>query len=141
MALSEDEVGQIDSYVRGLQERMGLQHWTVVVHDDVDPEPDTDASIAPAEEAWVAHLRTGPCWPEIGAEDRRRVLVHEMLHLCHRAQTDVVRLGFPATDLIPEAAWKGLWHMFYIETERMVDHLSQVIAPTMPGWGADVADQ
>lgn len=134
MGITEAEADKISDYIKELQRRMKLEHWVVVVELKQDPEPDIQMSITPAEGGWVAHLHTGDSWAEQGPEDRRRTLVHELLHLCHRAQTDVVRVGFPATELIPTATFDGLWRMFEVETERMVDHLTQLIAPHMPAW-------
>ena len=54
---------------------------------------------------------------------QRNTIVHELLHIVHNAQTEVIRTS-------PQAMW--LWRTFERETELMVDHLAGVLDVYMP---------
>ncbi len=71
-------------------------------------------------------------WFEKADDDRRNDIVHELLHLVHRDQTEVIRCGLQDAGYLPDKAFTMMWRMFELHTEAMIDHLAGVLAPSMP---------
>lgn len=134
--LPKDEVDRADAYLADLAGRLGLSGWDVWVA----AEPSKDGALAhvePTEGRRVAPVHLCSDWPERGPEDKRQILVHELLHLVHRDQTDLIRSALPESGYLPDGAYRLLWESFRLATEVMVDHLAQVLAPFMPPWPSD----
>lgn len=69
-----------------------------------------------------------------GSPDHRTDITHEALHLAHHDQEEVIRRFKRDQGDVGEYALGLVWSQFKVETERMVDSLSYVLAPHMPRW-------
>lgn len=128
--LTTPQVDTIQAYINQLRDLMGLGRWDVYVAAKRAPKG-ARASVDPIEGRAVAGIRLEKGWLDSTPEEMRNDIVHELIHLVHRDQTDLVRAV--ACEAIPkQAAYDVLWGAFRLATEVMVDHLAAVIAPTMP---------
>ena len=66
--------------------------------------------------------------------DHRTDVTHEALHLAHHDQEEVIRRFKSDQGDVGQYALGIVWSQFKVETERMVDSLSYVLAPHMPPW-------
>lgn len=76
-------------------------------------------------------MRFAKDWLTSDPEDMRNDIVHELIHVVHRDQTDLMRKA-AAQAIEEQAAYDVLWEGFRLATEVMVDHLATIIAPSMP---------
>jgi hypothetical protein len=129
--LTASQARATQAYITQLRDLMGLHHWEVYLAADAAPK-DANASIHPVDGRYVAPLFVSRHWWKRSADDKRNDIVHELLHLTHRAQTDVVRTGVINPGVLPARSRLVVWALFSEETERMVDHLAGVLAPLMP---------
>lgn len=128
--LTKEQVGAIQAYINQIRDGMGLGRWDVYVGAERAPKG-ARASVNPVEGRAVASIRLEKDWLDSTPEEMRNDIVHELIHLVHRDQTDLVRMV--ACEAIPkQSAYDVLWGAFRLATEVMVDHLASVIAPTMP---------
>ena len=128
--LTTEQADIIQAYINQLRELMGLHRWDIYVAAKRAPK-DARAAIHPADGRAVAALSLCKGWLDSDPDDMRNDIVHELIHVIHRDQTDLVRMV--ACEAIPkQAAYDVLWAAFRLATEVMVDHLASVIAPTMP---------
>lgn len=132
-------LADIDTYLRRLADLMGLQRWDVYV--SVKPSAKgTLATVDPVQGRALAEIRVASDFHAGSPDDQVNTLVHELIHLIHRDQTDIVRIGVAAGEVVGgQATYDLLWATFHLATEVMVDHLAAVIAPTMPAppWASD----
>lgn len=128
--LTTEQANAIQAYINRIRDLMGLHRWDIFVAVERAPKG-TRASVLPVEGRAVAAVSFAKDWWASDPEDMRNDIVHELIHVVHRDQTDLVRMV--ATEAIPkQAAYDVLWGAFRLATEVMVDHLAAVIAPTMP---------
>jgi hypothetical protein len=52
----------------------------------------------------------------------------------HRDLTEVTRKSLLASGYLPRRVYRMHWEQLRLQAELMVDHLTTVIAPTMPAW-------
>lgn len=90
-------------------------------HPDV--QPGDDASMHPVYGRRVVPISVNRNWWSYSPEVQRNTLVHELLHVVHNSQTEVIRTA-------PTSVWQ--WSTFERETELMVDHLAGVLDKYMP---------
>ena len=130
-------IADVDAYLRRLADLMGLQRWDVYV--SVKPSrKDALATVDPVQGRAVASVRIARDFHAGATADQVNTLVHELIHLIHRDQTDIIRVA--AADAVSEqATYDLLWATVKLATEVMVDHLAAIIAPTMPlpPWARD----
>ena len=131
--LSTDQVDAIEGYVRDLLLRLDLNYWHVFVARNLPPE-DAQLMIEPTDGRRIAMLYIGEGWWDRDADEKRQDLTHECLHLAHHDQEECIRRFKNDNGDIGEYPWSIVWSQFRVETERMVDSLSYVIAPFMPPW-------
>lgn len=132
--LTADQVAAIERYVAKLLRRLELNYWRVYVARDLPPE-DSLLLIEPTDGRRVAMLYvSADWWDQQSAAEKRTDLVHECLHLAHHDQEEVIRRFKNNNGDVGPYAMGLVWEQFRIETERMVDSLSYVIAPHMPKW-------
>lgn len=131
--LTTEQVDTINSYVRDLLLRLDLNYWRVEVAKNLPPE-DCLLMIEPTDGRRIAMLYIGEQWWERDPDQKRIDLVHECLHLAHHDQEECLRRFKDGNGDIGDYVWSVVWSQFRIETERMVDSLSYVIAPFMPPW-------
>lgn len=134
--VTAEQAGAIERYVEKVLLKLDLNYWRVYVATKLPPE-DALLMIEPVDGRRVAMLYVSPgWWDDRTADDKRIDLVHECLHLAHHDQEEVIRRFKNTTGDVGSYPMSLVWEQFRIETERMVDSLSYVIAPHMPRWSA-----
>lgn len=130
-------IADVDAYLRRLAGFMGLERWDVYV--SVKPSrKDTLATVDPVQGRAIAEVRIARDFHAGSTADQVNTLVHELIHLIHRDQTDIIRVA--AADAVSEqSTYNLLWSTVKLATEVMVDQLAAIIAPTMPSppWAID----
>lgn len=129
-ALSDDQRRVIESYLQTAAEALGLGAWAVTLSGGV---PKTSTATAEtflrddADEAIIAISDSFFDWPE---PTRRKVLIHELLHLHLH---DLTKYARDAVEDELGQAWERLFAMTLSSfEERAVDRLASAIAPLMP---------
>jgi len=130
--LTKAQVRYIEEYMREVLVRLELNYWHVYVAKDLAPEHCL-LMIEPTDGRRVAMLYVSETWWN-ESPDHRLDIVHEALHLAHHDQEEVIRRFKRDQGDVGSYAMSIVWSQFKTETERMVDGLSYVIAPTMPEW-------
>lgn len=132
--LTGRQAAAIEKYVRRVLKALDLSYWRVHVARDLPPE-DALLMIDPVDGRRIATLYVSErWWDEQDAEEKRTDLVHECLHLAHHDQEEVIRRFRRDNGDVGDYPMSIVWSQFKVETERMVDSLSYVIAPFMPPW-------
>lgn len=132
--LTRHQVATIERYVEKVLLRLDLNYWRVYVACKLPPQ-DALLMIEPTDGRRVAMLYvSAEWWDDRTSEEKRTDLVHECLHLAHHDQEEVIRRFKNTTGDVGAYPMSLVWEQFRIETERMVDSLSYVIAPFMPRW-------
>lgn len=121
----------LHDYVIDIRRRLYLQHWQIDLPDQWPAAHDALAEIDPCETRYIATLRLGPGFWDQSAEDIRKTITHEVLHLHHARLTNVIRLGEYKREL-GQTLYEHLYDQIRIEAEYMVDALSVVVAEHMP---------
>lgn len=135
--LTASQAAAIERYIRRLLRRLDLNYWRVAVSSDLPPEG-AWLRIEPVDGRRFAMLLVSEhWWAEQSATEKRTDLTHECLHLAHHDQEEVIRRFKNTTGDVNEYAMSIVWEQFRVETERMVDSLSYVLAPHMPAWKHD----
>lgn len=127
------QVDVVNAYLDELRVALNLRHWDVFLGED-EAEEGVHASVWPCEGRHVAAVRLHPTFWDLAADTKRSVLTHEVLHLIHRDLAEVTRSGLHAAGYLPKRAYRMHWEQVRLELELMVDHLTTVLAPTMPPW-------
>lgn len=130
--LSQSQVRYVERYMSRVLKRLDLAYWRVWVARDLPPA-ECNLMIEPTDGRRCAMLYVAEDWWS-GSPDHRTDLTHEALHLAHHDQEEVLRRFTRETGDVGPYAMGLVWSQFKIETERMVDSLSYVLAPHMPRW-------
>lgn len=117
-----DEADAIQLYIDQLKHLLGLSQWDAFL-SATPSEDTTNASVHPVYGRRVVPIAVNRNWWSYSPEVQRNTLVHELLHVVHNAQTEVIRTA-------PTSVWQ--WRTFERETELMVDHLAGVLDQYMP---------
>jgi len=120
---TEDEADAIQLYLNQLKELMGLDGWDVFLSLTAADDT-TNASVHPVYGRRVVPVAVNREWWTYTPSNQRNTLVHELLHVVHNNQTEVIRT-------VPSFG-KWQWRIFERETELMVDHLAGVLDKYMP---------
>lgn len=124
--LHEDEASYwiipIEEYVKTLASKMGLGHWDIFITKVVASEG-TMAEVHPVFGRRVAQISISKKWRNYSPEEQRNTLVHELIHILHTDQTEVIRVSTISNSLMI---------LFNRETELLVDHLANLLAPLFP---------
>lgn len=119
---SPDEADAIQLYIDQLKHLLGLGQWDVFL--SATPSDDgTNASVHPVYGRRVCPIAVNKDWWSYSPRVQRNTIVHELIHIVHNAQTEVIRTA-------PTSVWQ--WRTFERETELMVDHLAGVLDEYMP---------
>lgn len=129
--MTRDQAEALQAYVWEIRDMLRLRHWDVFLAAE-QAEDDANASVHPTPGKFVAGIRLAEHWFDRTPEDQRNDIVHELLHLVHRDQAEVIRCGLQDSGYLPAKAFALLWRLFELHTEAMVDHLAGVLAPVMP---------
>ena len=119
---TSDEADAIQLYIDQLKHLLGLSQWDVFLSDTASDEG-TNASVHPVYGRRVCPIAVNKDWWSYSPRVQRNTIVHELLHIVHNAQTEVIRTS-------PQTVW--MWRTFERETELMVDHLAGVLDRYMP---------
>ncbi|QLF84333.1 hypothetical protein SEA_KARATE_9 [Microbacterium phage Karate] len=117
-----DEADAIQLYIDQLKVLLGLERWDVFLSATPSDEG-TNASVHPVYGRHVVPIAVNKDWWSYSPRVQRNTLVHELLHVVHNRQTEVIRTT---------AQTKAVWTTFERETELMVDHLAGVLDVYMP---------
>jgi Zn-dependent protease with chaperone function len=129
-----EEADAVQLYLWELRDALGLQQWDVYLSSKA-AAPECHASVFPTEGRWVAEVRVQKDFCTALDDDQKRaVLTHELLHLVHRDLTEVTRKSLLASGYLPHRVYRMHWEQLRLEAELMVDHLTSVVALTMPAW-------
>lgn len=131
--VSRDTVRAIEAYLPELLLALELNYWRVYVAKDMPPE-NALLMIEPTDGRRVAMLYVSEAWADRNPEEKRTDLTHECLHLAHHDQEEVFRRFKDRQGDTGTYPMSIVWDQFKVETERMVDSLSYVLAPFMPAW-------
>ena len=128
MATKRDKWDEVEAYVAELQAALNVANWKISIAREAS-DVEAWADINPHEQNQTAELRLSHDFWKQTPEMQREVLTHEVLHLVTARLDQTV-------EALEEAMGKVLWAVFEPQfenaTERTVDHLARVIAPTIP---------
>ena len=128
MATKRDRWEELEAYVANLQAALNVATWKITITREAS-DVEAWADINAHEQNETAELRVSHDFWRQTPELQREVLTHEILHLVTARLDQTV-------EALEDAFGKILWALFEPQyenaTERTVDHLAKVIAPTLP---------
>ena len=113
MSITQAEKGRLQKklarYVWLLRDEMWLTRWAIniLITEYPGENESNQATIAPTNARYRAELEVATGVAEVGGEDLRHTIVHELLHLWHRDSSDVFRLALPKE--LSSSAFILLW--------------------------------
>lgn len=119
---TSEQADSLQEYIWTIRNMLGLRHWDIFLAS-VAAADTCNASIHPVYGRHVASLAVHRDWFTFTREEQRNCIVHEILHVCHNAQTEVIRTA-------PVSVW--MWRTFERETEMMVDALATALEDLFP---------
>ena len=128
MATKRDRWDDLEAYVADLQAALNVAGWKVTIARDAS-DVDAWADINPHEQNATAELRISHDFWRQTPEMQREVLTHEILHLVTARLDQTVEA---LEDALGKVVWSVFERQFENATERTVDHLAKVIAPSLP---------
>lgn len=118
----------LEEYVADLQRALNAAEWRVTIAQEAS-DVEAWADINPSEVAKTAELRVSHDFWTQSPERQREVLTHEVLHLITaRLDATVEALEEP----LGKVAWSVFERQYEMQTERLVDHLAVLLAPSIP---------
>ena len=127
--LTADQGAALEAYIWQLRDLMGLHRWDLFIAAERAPKG-ARAAVLPSDGRAIAGLSFCKGWFDSTPDDMRNDIVHELIHIIHRDQTDLVRLS--TFDVLERSTYIVLASAHKSATEVMVDHLTAIIAPFMP---------
>ena len=128
MPIKRDKWDELEAYVADLQIALNVANWKVTITREAS-DVEAWADINPHEQNATAELRVSHDFWRQTPDLQRETLVHEIIHLITARLDQTV-------EALADAMGKVLWAVFEPQfvnaTERAVDHLAKVIAPTFP---------
>ena len=128
MAAKRDRWDDLETYVSEIQDALNVANWKVSIARDAS-DIDSWADINPHEQNLTAELRVSHDFWRQTPEMQREVLTHEILHLVTARLDQTVEA---LEDALGKVVWSVFERQFENATERTVDHLAKVIAPSLP---------
>ena len=119
---TQDQADSLQGYINQIKNMLGLENWDVFLTWAASSD-DANASIHPVYGRHMAGLSVNKEWFSYTPEVQRNTILHELLHVVHNRQTEVIRTT-------PQA--RGMWLTFERETEMMVDQLATVLDQFFP---------
>lgn len=132
--LTTGQANRIQRYLWSVRDKLNLSHWEVYLCQDLPDDPEAIAEIAPNGRKNTAGVSLSERFMKLDADEKRHVITHELIHLHHRNQTEVIRVALHESGYVTQAAYDMLWATFNDHTEVMVDNLARLLAPHMPEW-------
>lgn len=127
---SEEQANALQLYIWTIRDIFRLHHWDVYLANQY-AEDSAQASVHPLYGRHVAAIYINKNWFNYPPEDQRNAMVHEILHIVHNEQTDVVRVGYSSA-MPSHKVGNAFWALFERETEMMVDHLANCLSEFFP---------
>lgn len=115
-------------YVDAAKQILNLSQWDIKVKDYPSAE-DAYADIEPSDHLWHAKLRLSEDFFREPAEEQRKIIAHELLHLHYAG---VERLISSAESVMGTAAHDLYSKVWDIEVERAADALSGPVGGLLP---------
>lgn len=120
----------IGAWLRAAYDQLGMRDYEVTFEPDERPHEDGLASTWFADHAEVARVRVKADFWDEPADERRALLLHEVLHAPFQ------RLRQMPSETLEEALGKPAFHVFdrlwIHELERVVGKLERALAPLFP---------
>lgn len=117
-----DQFDAAQLYLDKLKVLMGLGDWEIFISDRASQEH-TNASVHAVLGRRLSPIYLSKGWWTYSPQVQRNTMVHELLHLVHHFQSEVIRLT---------GITNAVWRQFEMHTEYMVDHLAGIIDQNMP---------
>ena len=124
---------KIQLYIYILQDALKLQAWDIFVAQE-SADDECHASIHFTSGRRVAYICLHPEWGSRSDSDKRQDLVHELLHVFHHDTDDNLFQSLHASGDLSRYVVSILIGQTSRDLERMVDSLTNVIAPFLPPW-------
>lgn len=124
---------QLEAYFKEVAAALNLQAWRIYLAAE-EAEDDVDASIHTVSGTRRAMIKLAPDWRRHDADEFRRIITHELLHLTHHDTDDNIKQLLYNEAALSSSITNLILTQLYLDLERMVDHLSLVIAASMPAW-------
>jgi len=115
-------------YVDAAKRILNLSQWDIKVKDYPSAE-DAYADIEAHDQLWHAKLRLSEDFWKESAEDQRKIIAHELIHLHYAG---VERLVNSAESVMGTAAYDLYSKVWEIEVERAADALSGPVGGLLP---------
>lgn len=117
-----EQSNMLQKYIWQIAEMLGLKGWDIYL-THASSDEGVNASIHPVYGRYVAGLSVNKKWFEYNSEVQRNTIIHELLHVVHNRQTEVIRTTKQRDEV---------WITFNRETELMVDHLATSLEGLFP---------
>lgn len=122
LTFSTEQSNALQTYIWKIRDMLGLQTWDVYL-TAAPSSDDCNASIHPVYGRHSAGLSVNKNWYSLSPEVQRNTIIHELLHVAHNRQTEVIRTTKQRDEV---------WVTFERETELMVDHLATALEDLFP---------
>ena len=117
-----EQADALQEYINTLAAMLDLNHWDIFL-THASAKDDCNASIHPVYGRHVAALSVNKGWFSYSREVQRNTILHELLHVVHNRQTEVIRTTSQVN---------AVWTTFERETELMVDGLANALERFFP---------
>jgi len=132
--MSRAQWDDLAEYVREVANRIELRDWAFRLDrlplGTKDDDRDAYAMVTVVYGRKLARIAFCHEWNTIAADERRHVVVHELLH-CHVNQVHIL-LSNQLPSMIGDHAWEPINQSIRFQTEHIVDALADALAPHMP---------
>jgi hypothetical protein len=119
---------ELQAYVNRCLPLFGLTNWKVDVSRH-PTEEDNWADIEVSDNLWSATLRVSSDFWTLDAEEKRRIVAHELLHVHYAGPERAVE---SLSGVLGTESYALLSAIFEKEIERSADGLSTVVARLLP---------
>ena len=119
---TSEEADALQTYIWKIRDMLGLQGWDIFL-TLAHSTDDANASVHPIYGRYTAGISVNKNWFNYPLEVQRNTIIHELLHVVHHRQTEVIRTTKQRDEV---------WITFNRETEYMVDHLATAIEDLFP---------
>jgi hypothetical protein len=117
-----EQADAIQRYLWVIRDMLGLQQWDIFLTMSHSTD-DANASVHPVYGRYIAGVSVNKKWFEYSPEVQRNTIIHELLHVVHNRQSEVIRTTKQRDEV---------WITFNRETEYMVDHLATALEDLFP---------
>lgn len=122
LPFTSEQCDMLQQYIWDIRDMLDMHHWDIYL-TMAPSSDDANASIHPVYGRHSAGLSVNKKWFDFSPEVQRNTIIHEILHVVHNRQTEMIRTTRQQS---------GVWTAFERETELMVDHLANAIDQFFP---------